>query len=176
MAKGMTMRNAAWAVVLGLAAMGAQAQEPVKKVVVPAEVPYSNVEVIDSAIVKECNLPGQVGQRLQNALKAAGIEATPVAGATPKAGDTVLLLEIAQAQSSGNAFVGHKKSVTVSGKLYRKGEQVAKFVSTRNSGGGFGAGYKGSCAVLVRCAEAVAQDAARWLSSPVDGARLGDAR
>lgn len=170
------MRKAAVAMVLGLGALGAQAQEPVRQVVVPAEVPFSNVEVIDSAIVKECNLPGQVGQRLQNALKAAGIEGTPVASPKPDAGDAVLLVEIAQAQSGGNAWTGHKKSITVSGKLYRKGEPVAKFVSTRNSGGGFGAGYKSSCAVLARCAEAVAQDAARWLGSPVDGARLGDAR
>lgn len=174
------MRKAATAmavaVVLGFAAPGAGAQEPVKRVVVPAETPYSNVDVIDGAIVKECNLPGQVGQRLQNALKAAGIEGKAVASPKPDAGDAVLLVEIAQAQSSGNAFVGHKKSITISGKLYRGGKEVAKFVSTRNSGGGFGAGYKSSCAVLARCAEAVAQDTARWLSSPVDGARLGDAR
>lgn len=170
------MRKTMAAVAVGLAAFGAQAQEPVKQVVVQSEVPFSNVEVIDQAIVKECNLPGQVGQRLQNALTAAGIEAKSAADASPKSGDAVLLLEIAQAQSGGNAWTGHKKSLTVSGKLYRKGEQVGKFVATRNSGGGAFAGYKSSCAVLARCAEAVAQDAARWLSSPVDGARLGDAR
>ena len=166
------MRKMLMAVLL-VVATGAQAEGPV---VIPAEVPFSNPEVIDQAIVKECALPQQVGQRLQNALGAAGVEAKPVAGAKPDSGDEVLLLEIAQAQSAGNAFTGHKKSLTVSGKLYRKGEQVAKFVSTRNSGGGFGAGYKGSCAVLARCAEAVAKDAAGWLKSPVDGARLGDAR
>lgn len=157
---------------LGLAT-GVQAEGTV---VVPAEVPFSNPDVIDGAIVKECQLPQQVGQRLQTALAAAGVEAKAVADAKPGSGDQVLLLEIAQAQSGGNAWTGHKKSLTVSGKLYRKGEQVAKFVATRNSGGGAFAGYKSSCAVLARCAEAIAKDTAGWLKSPVDGARLGDAR
>jgi hypothetical protein len=172
----MDMRRTLTGLMLGVAAFGAQALEPVKQVVVSEEAPFSNPDVIDAAILKECGLPKQVGQRLQAALAAAGIEARAVAGAKPDAGDAVLLVEIAQAHSGGNAFTGHKKSVTISGKLYRKGEPVAKFISTRNSGGGFGAGYKSSCAVLARCAEAVAKDAAGWLASPVDGARLGDAR
>jgi len=167
------MRKMAMAAVLWGMAAAVQAQGPV---VVPAEVPFSNPDVIDGAIVKECQLPQQVAQRLQTALAAAGIEARAVAGAKPDSGEQVLLVEIAQAQSGGNAWTGHKKSLTVSGKLFRKGEQVAKFVSTRNSGGGAFAGYKSSCAVLARCAEAIAKDTAGWLKSPVDGARLGDAR
>jgi hypothetical protein len=173
---GAMMRKANVAAVLMFLSTGLHAQDAVKQVVVPTEVPFSNAEVIDAAIVKECGLPQQVGQRLQTALGKAGIEARAVASPKPDAGDHVLLLEIAQAHSGGNAFMGHKKSITVSGKLYRNGQQVAKFVSQRDSGGGFGAGYKGSCAVLARCAEAVAQDTARWLGSPVDGARLGEAR
>src|SRR5687768_4489684 len=119
------MRKACALAVLLVLSTSSHAQDAVKQVVIPAEVPFSNPDVIDGAIVKECGLPQQVGQRLQTALGKAGIEAKAMATPKPGAGEHVLLLEIAQAHSGGNAFMGHKKSITVSGKLYKKGQQVA---------------------------------------------------
>jgi hypothetical protein len=170
------MRKFVWGLVLGIAATPALAQEAVKSVVIPEEVAYSNKDAVDSAIVAECALPKRQHELLVQALNAAGIEHKSVKDAAPKAGANVLQLEIASAMSGGNAFIGHHKAITVTGKLFQNGKQVASFVDTRKSGGGFGAGFKGSCAVLGRCAQAIGQDVARWLGSPVDGAKLGDAR
>lgn len=170
------MRTLMMGLLLGFAALPALAQDAVKTVVIAQEVPYSNQEAIDTAIVNECALPKRVAELTQAALAKAGIEAQAVAKPGPKSGANVLQLEIANAVSGGNAFAGHHKLVTVTGKLFQNGKQVASFVDTRRSGGGAFGGYKGSCAVLGRCAQAIGQDIARWLGSPVDGAKLGDAR
>lgn len=170
------MRKIVLGLLLGIATLPALGQDAVKSVVIGEEAPYSNKDVIDTAIVAECALPKRVTELLAQALTKAGIEHKTVANPKPDSGANVLQLEIAQAQSGGNAFVGHFKGVTVSGKLFQNGKQVATFVATRKSSGGAFGGFKGSCAVLGRCTQAIGQDIARWLSSPVDGARLGDAR
>lgn len=170
------MRNIVVGLLFAVVAPAVSAQEAVKRVVIPEQVQFSNVDAVDGAIVKECGLPQRMHDTLAQALTAAGIEHTSAADAKPKAGANVLQLEIASATSGGNAFVGHHKSVTVTGKLFQDGKQTARFVATRASGGGFGAGFKGSCAVLGRCTVTLGQDIARWLAAPVDGAKLGDAR
>ena len=43
------------------------------------------------------------------------------------------------------------------------GSRVDEVDFTRNSGGGFGGGYKGSCSVLGRCTKALGKDIAGWL-------------
>jgi hypothetical protein len=154
----------------------AWAAEPVKSVVIPKEIAYSNKDAIDSAIVAECALPQRTAELLTKALTAAGIEHKSVDKAGPKSGANVLELEILQATSGGNAFVGHYKSVTVMGKLYQQGKQVGNFTAHRRSGGGAFGGFKGSCAVLGRCAEVIGQDIAKWLAAPTEGAKLGDAK
>jgi hypothetical protein len=161
---------------LVIATLPALAQEPVKSVVIGEEVPFSNQEAINSAIVNECALPKRQQELLVEALSKAGIEHKAVAGVKPDAGANVLQLEIAQAQSGGNAFTGKFKGLTVTGKLFQNGKQTAKFVATRQSSGGAFGGFKGSCAILGRCAQVIGQDIAKWLNSPVDGAKLGDAR
>ena len=152
------------------------AADPVAAVVIGEEVPFSNKDAVDGAIVAECNLPQRQAQLLVEQLKAAGIETSQEKNLTPKAGANVLKLEIATAVSGGNAFTGHSKFVTVTGILFQNGKEAGKFVATRKSGGGAFGGYKGSCAVLGRCAQAIGKDIAGWLKSPVDGAKLGDAR
>jgi hypothetical protein len=170
------MRKLIAGLLLGLAVAPAMALDGVKVVVIPAAAPYSNKDAIDSAIVAECNLPGKTSELLVQHLTKAGIEGKAVDSPKADAGDSVLLLEIAAAQSSGNAFVGHFKGVTVTGKLFQKGQQVASFVATRKSSGGAFGGFKGACSVLGRCVDTIGKDIAAWLGSPVDGARLGDAR
>jgi hypothetical protein len=170
------MRKMMMAAVLVLSAAPAMAQQAVTSVVIGEEIPYSNQEAISSAIVSECALPKRQQELLVQALTKAGIEYKAVAGVKPSSGANVLMLEIAQAQSAGNAFTGKFKGLTVTGKLFQGGKQTATFVATRQSSGGAFGGFKGSCAILGRCAQTIGQDIARWLGSPVDGARLGDAR
>lgn len=170
------MRKLFQAALLCGAVFPAWAAEPVTSVVIPKEIAYSNKDVIDSAIVAECALPVRTAELLTQALTAGGIEYKSVDKAEPGSGANVLQLEIASATSGGNAFMGHYKSVTVSGKLFQNGKQSGSFVATRKSGGGAFGGFKGSCAVLGRCAETIGKDIAKWLAAPSDGAKLGDAR
>ena len=162
--------------VLGLVSLTAGAQDAVKSVVIPELVQFAKPDIVEKSIVSDCALPSRMNESLTTALKAAGIESKAAENPQPGAGANVLQLEIADAVASGNAFVGHRKMVTVAGTLFQNGRQVGKFVATRNSGGGMGAGFKSSCAVLGRCTVTLGQDIAKWLASPVDGARLGDAR
>ena len=74
-----------------------------------------------------------------------------------------MAVEITNAISGGNAFIGHRKSMTATAELFENGQSVDTATFTRNSGGGFGAGYKSSCSVLGRCTKALGNDFANWL-------------
>jgi hypothetical protein len=62
----------------------------------------------------------------------------------------------------------------VSGVLRDNGRRVAGFTAHRATTGGFFAAYKGTCAIVGRCAKTIGSDIAGWLSDPKDGAHLGD--
>ena len=78
--------------------------------------------------------------------------------------------------TGAQATRGQSVRVHYTGWLYKDGQQSAKFVARRNSSGGMGAGFKGSCDVLERSVNAIGKDVAAWLQNPVDGAQLGDLR
>ncbi|HEY7863336.1 MAG TPA: hypothetical protein VIE39_06745, partial [Thermoanaerobaculia bacterium] len=68
------------------------------------------------------------------------------------------------------------KWMTVNGTLYDRGKQIGSFRAKRfSSGGAFGA-FKGSCAIIGRCAKAIGQDIAGWLAAPTPNALLGNAQ
>ena len=73
-------------------------------------------------------------------------------------------LAIVQAFSGGNAFIGHRKSVTVSATLIVDGEEIDSTIKMRNSGGGFFGGFKGSCDVLAHTVNTLGSDVSEWLS------------
>src|SRR5919109_5043930 len=122
-------------------------------ITIPAEVPYVEGSGVDTNIEAECKLTKRVADDVSAALAKAGYEAKR-SEKPGKKGD-VLDLKIASAVSGGNAFIGHRKHMTVTGKLLRDGKPVGSFTATRHSGGGFGAGFKGSCAVLNGCSAAI---------------------
>ena len=74
-----------------------------------------------------------------------------------------LELVIVNAVSAGNAFTGHKKSVSIEAKLFKDGELLDTYEGVRDSGGGFGAGFKSSCDVLQRCVNTLGKDVSKWL-------------
>ena len=74
-----------------------------------------------------------------------------------------LKLTILTAQSGGNAFIGHRKSVSIEAELFKDGKLVDSYEATRNSGGGFAGGFKGSCSVLARCVTTLGKDVAKWM-------------
>ena len=154
-----------------LVAQGAVASETY----VQKAVPYSGDSIVAGNIKRECSVDTQLAAALKRFADASGNGIQLVDSLDVAAGQA-LRMEIVDAQSAGNAWIGHRKSVTVQGWLSRDGQQVATFIARRNSGGGFAGGFKGSCSVLERTVNAIGRDISEWLKNPVDGAQLGDLR
>lgn len=154
-----------------MAAGGAFAGE----VRVQASVPYAQDAIIAGNIKRECAVDAQLPEALKRFAATSGttVELVPALDAGP---GQSLKMEILDAESAGNAWIGHRKSVTVKGWLLRDGRQVGSFIARRNSSGGVGAGFKGSCSVLERTVNAIGKDIAGWLENPVEAAQLGDLR
>ena len=126
---------------------------------------YSPTGSVPENIKTECTLPAAQTESVLAALNAAGITAEPApSGAVPAKG-RFLKLEITSAVSAGNAFIGHKKQVTTSAHLFQNGKEIAQTTKTRDSMGGFFAGYRGSCSVLHRCTVTLGKDIADWLKT-----------
>lgn len=157
------------AVLLGFASTGVA-----KELLMQNPVPYAANSAIASKVKNECPLGTQLAQFVKEFAGSSGYAVQFTDSAPSTAKGYVLKLEITDAMSGGNAFIGHYKSTTVSGVLYEDGKKKAEVMARRQSSGGFGAGFKGSCSVLGRTVKAIGMDLGTWLSNPVDGARLGD--
>lgn len=138
-------------------------------------VPYADEAEISSKVRSECT---QLQEQLADYTREFGLEQGVTVQlrdeVSPEAPGRVLQLEIVEAVSMGNAFIGHQKYSRVHGTLFQDGQKLGSFKARRNSMGGAFAGYKGSCSVLGRTMKALGQDIAGWLKSPTDQARLGD--
>lgn len=138
-------------------------------------VPYAQDAEIATKVRNDCiKIQGQLAAYTQQYAKANGMTVNLVDGATPESGGRVLIVEIVEAVSRGNPFIGHQKYSRIGGTLFEDGAPVASFKALRTSMGGAFGGYKGSCSVLGRTVKVLGQDVARWLMHPLDGARLGD--
>ena len=144
------------------AAQGLQLQRPV---------PYAEDNDIADNIKQECRINEQLADFVK---QYAGEEIVFTDGAVDTASGRALQLEISDAVSMGNAWLGHQKFTKVRGTLFEDGEKIASFKGRRNSMGGAFAGYKGSCSVLGRTVEVLGEDIGGWLKAPKDGANLGD--
>lgn len=129
---------------------------------------------VPKAVLEECKLDGEMPRAVAESALNAGTTvnfAEKVDGTEP---GRVLWMEIADVMSDGNGFIGHRKSITVKGKLYEDGKVVGSFKDRRSSMGGAFGGFKGSCSVLVRTANAIGEDIAHWLAAPKMDDKLGD--
>ncbi len=155
-----------------LLATGAAVAEPVSMI---RSVPYADDADIAQKVRTECvKLNDQLAEFTRVYGGKQGVDVQLVDRIDTSAPGRVLLVEITDAVSMGNAFIGHQKFSKVRGTLFENGEKVASFRGLRNSMGGAFAGYKGSCSVLGRTMEALGKDIAMWLKNPQDGAELGD--
>lgn len=151
-------------------AIGTSGAAAAQNVTIQKPVPYSEDNDIADNIKTEC----RIGEQLSDFLKeSAGVPVSFASGALDTSKGRVLQLEVTDAVSMGNAWMGHQKYTKVRGSLYENGKKVASFKARRNSMGGAFAGYKGSCSVLGRTVKAIAQDIGGWLKAPRDGANLG---
>lgn len=152
------MKKSIWLVLTALAAASAQAE-----VRIAESIPYQDESMIDHRITSECTAIGSImSESLAGTAQEKGIEVVRTADDLAAGGDYAKI-EIVNAVSYGNAFIGHAKGITVSAELFRNGKSVHKTSFNRNSGGGFFGGFKGSCAVLNRTAKVLGKDMAVWL-------------
>ncbi|MGH8108139.1 MAG: hypothetical protein ACREO1_05405 [Arenimonas sp.] len=137
-------------------------------------VPYAENSAVASKIQKECKVPEQLADFLKKAAQDKGMMLNFTDSAVDTSKGRVLKLEILDAMSMGNAFMGHAKSTIVRGEFFENGESVGSFMARRNSMGGMWGGYKSSCSVLARTAKTLSSDIAAWLEKPTKDAKLGD--
>jgi hypothetical protein len=138
-------------------------------------VPYSDGAEIAENVRRECvRIQEQLAEFTREYAAGNGIEVVLLDEVSSDDPGRVLVVQIEDAVSMGNAFSGHRKFTRISGELFQDGERVAGFRGRRNSGGGAFGGYKGSCSVLGRTVKVLGRDVANWLNNPTDGARLGD--
>ncbi|MBB3062843.1 hypothetical protein [Microbulbifer rhizosphaerae] len=131
---------------------------------------YYDTKVIAPNIVRECtNLGYKFSDSTKQFLEKYGFSAALQPELDLKTEGFNLKLSILNAVSSGNAWTGHRKSVTVEAELYRDGELIDSFQNARNSSGGFGGGFKGSCQILERCVHTLGNDVAKWIKSKHQG-------
>src|SRR5690606_10992067 len=140
-----------------------------------SDVPYAEDAEIQKKVRNECTKLGtQLAEFTQQFGKEFDVEVNLVDAIDVAGKGRVLKMEITDAVSMGNAFMGHQKYSSARGTLYEDGKKVADFRARRNSMGGAFAGYKGSCSVLGRTMKAIGKDVALWLKDPEDKAELGD--
>lgn len=135
---------------------------------------YGKDANVDPKVREECAPDAKVAAILKERLygKFDEIVATKnPAGAGP--GKT-LNLTITNVMGVGGGAWSGPKSISVQGTLKDQGKVVGSFNARRTSGGGPFGGYKGTCAILERCAESLATDIAGWMEKPVMNAALGE--
>jgi hypothetical protein len=145
-------------------------------ILIANEIPFAKNNHIAANIKRECHLPGKLAEFIKSYAQDYGISITQKPSVSPTDTGRVLVVEITDSVSRGNAFFGHRKYTEIAGTLYQDGNPVGSFKAARNSGGGAFATFKSSCAVLGRTVKALGRDVGHWLKSPVMEASLGDIR
>ncbi len=131
--------------------------------------PRSNVQ---RNIKEECTLPKALSDSILKNSKNNGLDVR--VKRKIRRNEFELKVQIEEAVSAGNAFVGHNKFVTISGAIVKGNKVYYTFDAARLSGGGYFGAYRSSCSVLGRIAKALGKDVAIWLRNPYDNAKLGD--
>jgi hypothetical protein len=135
-----------------------------KEISINQNVGYYDEKVIQTNIRTECaNLGDQLAASTATAVQKSGWSVTKQSELDTGAPGVNLKLTITNAHSGGNAFLGHSKSVSIQAELFKDGKLIDTFVGTRNSNGGIGGGFKGSCGVLARCVNTLGKDVNAWL-------------
>ncbi len=137
------------------------------------QVVFGKDAVVRQAVKNECHLLTKLSGFVKSYADDQYANIIENATKSSTAGD-LLSIEIVSLHGSGGGAWSGAKSVTIKGKLIKKGKLVADFTARRVSGGGMFAAYKGTCAILGRCVKTLGKDIAGWLKNPTKAAVLGD--
>jgi hypothetical protein len=136
---------------------------------------YDKSISVSPAIRAECGLEGKVVGYVQSSAR--GFDKVVLVSDATKAGTgKSLAMKITGVTGVGGGAWSGAKYLTIEGILRENGKVTGTFLATRVSGGGAFGAYKGTCAILDRCAKTLGTDVASWLQNPVMNARLGDAK
>lgn len=124
---------------------------------------WLQAERVADNVRNECDLPAFQIDTIKKHLTELSIPCSIASKDEVPATGMYLQVRIVDAISGGNAFIGHRKQVVTSAKLFVDGVEVAITTKTRDSMGGVGGGFKGSCSVLRRCCETLGKDVAEWV-------------
>jgi hypothetical protein len=126
---------------------------------------YKYPDMIENSIKAECtDITSKIGTFTKSYAKEKGMKVKLSKNVKKGAKGNNLVIEILNAVSKGNAFIGHQKFILIHASLYKDGRLVDDIKLQRDSSGGFAAGFKGSCSVLGRCAKAIGKDLSLWLA------------
>ena len=126
--------------------------------------PYLDPSRIQSNIRQGCTALGQqLSEATRKFASKYDIRLTKHENLDTNGAGKALMIYITEASSSGNAFLGHRKSVSTKADFYNDGKLIDTYATTRNSGGGMWGGFKGSCSVLHRTVNTLGKDIAIWL-------------
>lgn len=166
------MRGLKWQVPVAAVSILAQvALAAAGTVKVQRTIGFSDGADVRPKIREECRLQTKVPKFLSDFSSAVDL----VEGDVGQAG-RVLSMRITDVHAPGGGMFSGPKWMTVKGELRQDGRTIGSFTARRGSGGGVFGGYKGTCAIIGRCAKAIGKDIAAWLESPANDSRLGDAR
>jgi hypothetical protein len=137
-------------------------------------VPFSENSMATREVKGSCTLDTRLPQFIADAAKR-GVKVVLTDEPLENVEGRVLYLEIVHVLGTGGGAWSGAKSVTVEGKLVEDGNVIGTFTASRYSGGGAFGGFKGTCAILGRCIQAIGKDIAGWLKNPTMNAMLGNA-
>lgn len=137
-------------------------------------VPFGENSMATREVKASCTLDTRLPQFIAAAAKR-GVKVVLTDEPLENVKGRVLYLEIVHVLGTGGGAWSGAKSVTVEGRLVEDGNVIGTFTAARYSGGGAFGGFKGTCAILGRCIQAIGKDIAGWLKNPTMNAMLGNA-
>lgn len=141
---------------------------------VPSNVHYADANDIASNVKREWQINQQLSDYIIESAREKHVATETVAIKNAQTPRRVPVVEISDAVSRGNPFIGQRKSTSVGGTLYQVGAKGAALRGERDSMDGAFGSFTDSFSVLGRTAKALGRDIATWLVKPVDEAHLGD--
>lgn len=146
-----------------LAAFSSHAEETLL-VQVPAV--YDEHVLIGEKIKEECKVDNLVGNHVFGRVNEKFPASQQIQDLGKAGKDKVLKLTILSAIGWGGGGWSGGKSITLRADLIQNGQVIRSLVKQRESRGGVFGGFKSTCGILERDAQALAKDVTNWLMRP----------